>query len=371
MNHSERFRALFSGKPVDRVPLYFFGSWKETKLRWKEEGLDTVTHLGDPGPQVPGMDPDWEDGMWDCHGLVYVGPIGDRKERVIEETEDTIVYENAVGDIIKDSKLGSTITHALRYGLEPTWESWEHYKRYLNPKDPRRRGENWEQKADELAKSGRMLAFMGGSLYGWLRNWMGIENISFLMYDDPDLFQDMVHYLTDYFIELLEPVVKRLSFDLVYFFEDCCGVDGPLFSPAIYREVLDPCYRRLLRFYKENGVAFSMMDSDGKVDQFIPLWRESGFDIIFPIEVGTWKASPVALREKFGADLKMLGGVDKHVISQGEDAIRAHLLTLKPAVDQGGYLPIPDHRIPPECSLEDFKTYLRVFNEVFNGVSGD
>jgi hypothetical protein len=151
----------------------------------------------------------------------------------------------------------------------------------------------------------------------------------------------------------------------VYFFEDCCGATGPLFSPAIYREVLDKHYKWLLGFYKENGVAFSLIDSDGKVDRLVPSWLGSGFDILFPVEVGTWGATPMNLRQQFGSGLKMLGGVDKHVIPKGEAAIREHLLSLKPAVDQGGYLPIPDHRIPPECSLEDFQTYLRVYQEVF------
>jgi uroporphyrinogen decarboxylase len=200
---------------------------------------------------------------------------------------------------------------------------------------------------------------------------MGIENISLLMYDDPELFEEMVSYLTDHFIKLTSPVLQKVKFDLVYFFEDCCGVDGPLFSPAIYSEVLDKYYRKLISFYKENGVAFAMIDSDGKVDKFIPLWLKSGFDIVFPIEVGTWKASPVELREKFGKQLKMIGGVDKHVIAMGEEAIRQHLLSLKPAVDQGGYLPMPDHRIPPDCSYKDFQTYLRVLNEVFNTIYCD
>jgi len=370
MNHSDRFKALFSGEKVDRVPVYFFGSWQETKIRWKNEGLETVeTFEGDPGPQVPEMDPDWENGMWDCHGLVNVNSIGNIEYKVIEETEDYIIFRNTVGDTLKDSKRGSTVPYALEFGLKPTHESWENYKMFLDPDDPRRYGENWEKKAEELSKSGRMLAFMGGSMYGWIRNWMGIENISLLMYDDPKLYEDMICYLTDYFIKLMTPVLKKVKFDMVYFFEDCCGVDGPLFSPAIYTKILDKYYKKLINFYKENGVTYALVDSDGKVDKFIPLWLESGFDIIFPIEVGKWKASPVDLRKQFGKKLKMLGGVDKHVIVQGEAAIRKHLMSLKPAVDEGGYLPIPDHRIPPECSYEDFMTYIRVFNEVFNSTA--
>jgi hypothetical protein len=62
--------------------------------------------------------------------------------------------------------------------------------------------------------------------------------------------------------------------------------------------------------------------------------------------------------------------INNHVIPLGEEAIREYLLSLKPAVAQGGYLPIPVHRIPPEVSYADLKTYLQVFNEVFNGTPG-
>ena len=83
------------------------------------------------------------------------------------------------------------------------------------------------------------------------------------------------------------------------------------------------------------------------------------------MENGEWALSPNEFRKIHGEQLKMMGGVDKHVIAKGEDAIREHLLTLKDLVKQGGFLPIPDHRISPECSYNDFLTYIRVFKEVF------
>lgn len=367
MNHRERFRALFKAEPVDRIPVYYFGTWPETKIRWKNEGLAReIDFIADAGPQLPGMDPDWEYGMWGCHGLVNTYLIGDVKPEIIEETEHFVIRRNSVGDVYQESKQGKSVSHFLEYGLKPTWESWKNYQKYLDPTDPRRRMANWEKVAEVLNQQDMVLAFMGGSLYGWLRNWMGIENISFLMYDDPELYEDMLNHLTGMFIELMEPILQKVKFDLVYFFEDCCGVNGPLFSPDIYRKILDKYYKKLITFYKENGVEFALVDSDGKVEQFIPLWLDSGFDIIFPLEVGTWKANPSELRRKFGAELKIFGAVDKHLITAGEEAIRFHLQQLKPEVDQGGFLPIPDHRIPPECSYSQFLTYIRVFNEVFN-----
>jgi hypothetical protein len=150
-------------------------------------------------------------------------------------------------------------------------------------------------------------------------------------------------------------------------FEDCCFKNGPLISPDIYRQFYHKYYCKLVDFYHLNGVDKVMVDSDGKVDLLIPCWLESGIDIVFPIEVGTWNADPVKLRREFGTDLRMFGGVDKHVIPKGEHAIREHLEPLVPLVQEGGYIPIPDHRIPPDCSLTQFRTYVKVFKEVFNG----
>jgi len=359
MKQSERFQAIFRREKPDRIPVFYFGYWNETEDRWKNEGLADMSN-------IPGMDPDWESGLWNCHGLVNVEPIGKYSPTVIEDADDYVIVQNVLGDITKNSKIGSSISHTIKYSLEPTRESWESFKEFIDSGDPRRISEDWEQKAGELVKNDRVLGFMGGSLYGWIRGWMGVENISYVMYDNPILLEDMISYLTDYFMAVFAPVIKKVKFDFVYFFEDCCGKTGPLFSPDIYRRIFDPYYRKLIRFYKENGVSFALVDSDGNTDKLIPSWIDSGFDIMFPIEVGTWNANPMELRKKFGSQLNMFGGVDKRVIPMGETAIRRHLLTLKPAVDEGGYIPIPDHRIPPECSYNDFLIYIKVFNEVFN-----
>jgi len=77
MNSRERFRAIFNYRPVDRIPLYFFGTWKETKQRWKRESLGRIDFEADAAVQIPGMDKDWEIGMWNCQGLVNPELIGD------------------------------------------------------------------------------------------------------------------------------------------------------------------------------------------------------------------------------------------------------------------------------------------------------
>jgi hypothetical protein len=375
MNERERFHALMAGKPVDRTPLLYFGSWPETKVRWRAEGLDVPMRDGcNAGPQLAGMDTDWEsspDGkgvIWDNQGLLAPGPRAGGSWETLSEDASTRTVRTPAGGIIQQSKLGSSIAHTIKHDLEPTRASWERFRAFLDPADPARWLPDWEARAAALNARSHVTCFFGGSLYGWVRDWMGVEALSCLAYDDPELFEEIIAFLADYFIALNTPLLKRVSFDFAYIFEDCCFNTGSLISPKLYRRCYDRHYRRMLAAYRELGVPLMLIDSDGKVDDLLPCWLETGFDIIFPIEVGTWKADPAALRRKHGKQLRMIGGIDKHVIPLGEAAIRAHLEPLRATVAEGGFLPMPDHRIPPDCSLEQFRTYIRVFQEVFRTV---
>ena len=370
LTHRQRFHNVFNFKDVDRIPCYYFGSWAETKARWVTEGFEeivpgTTNWASDPGPQLPGMDPDWELGLWNAYGLVRLGPIGDIEPCVLEEDEERKVLRSSIGEEYIARKDGTSITHTLKHPMEPTRESWLRFKKFLDI-DKNRYPADLEQKATELQKEDRVLTFMGGSLYGWLRGWLGVENISYLMYDDPELLEEMVSHVTDHFIRLTEPVLKLVNFDFIYFFEDCCGSSGPLFSPSIYEEIFDKHYKRIVKFYKENGVPWILIDSDGWSERLIPCWMGSGFDIFFPIEVGKWGANPMDLREKFGK-IRIFGAIDKKFINGPEELLRRHLEELRPSVLEGGFIPIPDHRIPEDVSYEEMLRYIRIFNEVYNG----
>jgi len=363
MNDRERFRAIMSYQPCDRLPVYYFGMWDETRARWRREGLSDAMSVAD----ATGMDADWEEGMWNIHGMVNVEAITPDPSVVLEETDGYRVIKTGTGAILKEGKQGSSIPQHLQEALQPTRDCWERFKTFFNPDDPARYLPGWEIKAQELNGRKRVTTFLAGGLYSWPREWMGVEQLSYLAYDDPVLFEEIIEHLADFFIALHRPILEKTRFDFAYFFEDCCYNTGPLFSPATYRQFYDRHYRRMIDFYHKMGVPFVMVDSDGKLDELIPCWLESGFDVVFPIEVGTWRADPVRLRKQYGGKLRMFGGVDKHVIPQGEAAIRRHLEPLRELTAEGGYIPIPDHRIPPDCSLEQFRTYVRIFQSTFDG----
>ncbi len=107
------------------------------------------------------------------------------------------------------------------------------------------------------------------------------------------------------------------------------------------------------------------VDCDGKIDALLPLWLETGVNCMFPIEVGTWGADPVKLRREYGRDLRMLGGFDKHILAQGKDEIVREVERLAPLVEDGGFIPFCDHRVPPDVPLANYRCYVEAARQVW------
>ena len=60
-----------------------------------------------------------------------------------------------------------------------------------------------------------------------------------------------------------------------------------------------------------------------------------------------------------------MGGMDKRVFARGYAAIDAEIERLRPLVELGGYIPCPDHRIPPDAKWENIQYYCDRFRAVF------
>ena len=57
--------------------------------------------------------------------------------------------------------------------------------------------------------------------------------------------------------------------------------------------------------------------------------------------------------------------MDKRVFAQDYAAVDREIERLKPIVDMGGYIPCPDHRIPPDAKWENVQYYCERFRKTF------
>ena len=111
-------------------------------------------------------------------------------------------------------------------------------------------------------------------------------------------------------------------------------------------------------YIHSHGIDLILVDSDGDSGPLIPLWLEGGVTGFYPIERAAGMDA-VSLRKKFGRELRLAGGIDKRAIKSGRAAIDAELANVAPLVRDGGYVPWPDHLVPPDVPFDNYLYYLQ------------
>lgn len=363
MTHLERFLGVMEYGSVDRVPNWEVGVWGQTKERWAREGLN-----------VDSVHWDWFTGspQWKMDPREFIhlntGMIPPFERQVIEETERYEVVRHANGIVTRALKEGTAcgtracMDQYLSFPVENQADFDALKKRYIAG-DPARLSPYWEEFRLEGWKRRKHPLVLGENcttlgFYWRMREWMGTENLSYAFYDEEELVHDMCQFIEDYTIELIRPVLDRIAPDYIFINEDMAMKTGPLLSPETYRKFIYPHMRNLVAFVKSRGVRYVMVDTDGNSEPLVPLLLDAGVDGIWPIERASDAQDPWALRQKYGRQLRMWGGVDKREIAKGRAHIDAHLRSLIPIMEDGGFIPTVDHTVPPDISLDDFNYYM-------------
>ncbi|MDP4133486.1 MAG: uroporphyrinogen decarboxylase family protein [Bacillota bacterium] len=370
MNNRERALAILNYQDYDRLPVVHFGFWNETLIKWFNEG-----HLEEEEAKK------WTDGntfdktiskklgfdfnWYSCYTSAY-GLFPGFKSEIVETLNDgTEKVRNGNGVIVLRKKNAGSIPAEVDHLLKDR-ESWEKY--YL-PKliysDNRINFEylNSIKNADNRETP---LGLHCGSLFGEIRNWLGLEGSSYLLVDDEDLYDEIINVVGELSYNLVKNILATgAKFDFGHFWEDICFKNGPLVIPSVFDKKVGPHYKRITDLLKANDINIISLDCDGLIDSLIPTWFENGVNTMFPIEVGTWGANIRPWREKYGKELRGVGGMDKKVFAYDYKAIDLEIERLKPLIDLGGYIPCPDHRIAPDAKWENVQYYCEQMHKMF------
>lgn len=365
MNERERFVATMHYQPRDRAVISDFGFWDETLPTWHEQGLPRWVERAN-ADSFFGVDFGIE---WVTRPVgISVGLVPPFEELILEDRGEYELRQQADGVRVLRRKFMGSIPHPESHLLTDR-DSWEkHFKPRLDPDHPDRYPQDWEERVKIWTDPNRsyVAALSGGSLYGWLRNWMGMENLSYLVYDDPKLFEEMVATIADCVIGTLTRVLETGGqFDGCSMWEDMAYNAGPLLSPVHFKKYLVPQYRRIADLLHKYGVDVIWLDCDGNIEKLIPFWLDAGVNCMFPLEVGIWGADPVRYRREYGKDLLLMGGFNKHILAQSKEDIAREIDRLAPLVEEGGYIGFCDHRVPPDVPLENYLFYLETVREVW------
>jgi hypothetical protein len=305
--------------------------------------------------------------------IVAVDPLFERK--VLEDDGSHVVYAEWDGTVVRRSaSREDSIPQYLSFPVTDR-ASWRAFKRRLDPHSPGRWPPGWQTMGQGKVnftlppgmegKSWEERDFPLGmhllSLYGNLRNYMGLENFSLAIFDDPGLVEEMMEWQSYLALEMAKRVFNAgVTLDWVGIWEDMACNKGSLVSPEFVRTRMVPRYRPVVDFLRENGVAVIILDCDGNVDELLPIWMDCGINATFPLECAAGMDARV-YRRRFGKELVMFGNVDKRCFAAGKDAIDREVAKVKDLIRHGGYYVNADHHIPPDAPYEAVTYWL---NEV-------
>ena len=369
MTHRERFRAIMHYERYDRLPVLHFGYWQETLEKWRDEGHLTPSEIegvadGNAKENALSAKLGFDYNYYTCfHTASALKPGFER--RVLETLPDgSRRVSNEEGAIVMEKDGAGSIPAEVGHLLvdRASWE--EHYLPRLQYSDDRinfaaleaLKRDGWETP----------LGLHCGSLFGNIRNWLGVVGASYLYADDEELFTEIIDTVGNMSYRIAERVLESgVRFDFGHFWEDICFKNGPLIMPAVFREKVGPHYKKITDLLGRHGIDIVSLDCDGMIDALVPIWFDNGVNTMFPIEVGTWRASVAPWREKYGRELRGVGGMDKVVFSRDYTAIDEEIERLKPHIELGGFIPCPDHRIAPDAKWENVQYYCEKMHKVF------
>lgn len=411
MNTRERFLEVMSFNPNVRSLKWEFGYWGETINNWYKEGLakesypKIETNITTPTStlytyawsdkckgrdKLPNGFPVMAGGLyWPTQGfaldkdvkrqfnmnhtqvMVDVNLLWDPmfEPVVLREDDEQMTYIDIDGVERMYLKGEATIPTSMKWPITDK-KSWKKLKtERLNVQNISRRfPTNWDELVKEYNSRDYPLA-LGGyphGFFGTLSHLIGYEN-TFIWYAlEPDLIHDILEAFTTVWIAVYEEVLSQIQIDHLQIWEDISFGKGPMISPAMIREFMNPYMKRVIDFLKSKGVRIFLLDTDGDCNSVIPVFMEAGVTGMYPFEVHCGM-DIVKVRKEYPT-LQILGGVPKSEIVKGPKRIDEILQPVEQVLKTGGYVPFGDHFIPPDVNFENFSYYRNKLNQIIDSI---
>ena len=187
---------------------------------------------------------------------------------------------------------------------------------------------------------------------------MGLDNFSVALYDDRALIEELLdRYLA--FAERAIQVFCELGFDLIWCFDDFAYHSGPMFSPAVFRELFLP---RLRRATARISVPW-IFHSDGNLFPVLDDLLTLGMSGLHPIEPEAMDLAEV--KRAVGRRACLIGNVSVDLLARGtpaqvEAAVEEALAAGSPG---GGYMLSSGNSIPGYAKLENVRAMIASFHQ--------
>jgi len=346
-NRTDYLTLMSENKPPRQMFTELFGLLVGVEDEWRKQGA-TEGEIA-----LTDFCLDYVPVFWEGANL---GRLGGFEPQVYEDTEDLYVGRDALGRVVKLYKKTASIPLAVEYPVTDM-DSWLKIKPFFEY-DERRLDVEALKKAAQLQQEGTMILQSMPGGFNFPRELMGEEALCYALYDQPELIEDMLQTVTDTALRVLAKSTQYVIPDSLVTSEDMAGKSGPLMGPDAVKQFIRPYFSRVWDLLKSKGTPLFSLDSDGYLYPIMEALIQCGVNCFYPMEPAAGM-DIVRLREKFGRGIYYKGGIDKHVLRGGKEAIDRELKhKISPLLKEGGCVFGLDHRIPNGTPLEAYRYYV-------------
>ena len=136
---------------------------------------------------------------------------------------------------------------------------------------------------------------------------MGMEDALMALYEEPECMHGLIERITNFELERAQMIVDRIKPDALFHHDDFGGQKSTFISPDMFKEFFLAPYKKIYKFWKDNGVELIVHHSDSYAATFVPHMIEMGIDI--------WQGAmttndiPKMIKE-YGGQISFMGGLD-------------------------------------------------------------
>jgi hypothetical protein len=327
MNARERFIRTLSFQATDRPPLFEDGIRDEVLRNWRKQGLSKKDKL---------------DELF----------AFDKREEIEPELEPLPAPEYWPKTLAGLKKLGQR----------------------LDPDDPRRLPDDWENKVREWKTRDYPLIlrvhrgyFLSMGVHGWRRFTDAIQ----LLVDNPPLVEMWMNMCAEFISQMVNTILKDVEVDAALFSEPIGGNHGPLISPAMYSSMVLKSYQPMLEELQSHGVKTIIYRTYANTRVLLPSVVKAGFNCLWACETNPQAMDYREIRKEFGTDLRLIGGIDSDALRQGQPEILESVMALVPQLlKQGGFIPLADGRVREDVPFSNYTYYRKLLESVTTQTSG-
>ena len=175
---------------------------------------------------------------------------------------------------------------------------------------------------------------LAGAYFLSMSGFMGFDGTMLAMYDEPDAVHELLDYICDYDIWVLENILKYYpKIDVMGIGDDNATEMNPFISIPMFREFLLPRYKRLTTLIKEHGKAIAYHNC-GRCEDFMDDMVDIGVDVW---NAATHRNDLRAFKDRTGNKV-ILEFMPRFLVSLTEDELRQKVIDYIDDLAPGGAL---------------------------------